>query len=75
MWLFVLVRNNILNRNVLQLFQIFLPFLQVAACSDVALILAENDLRVTSGKQAVIYIGYDNMYSSIRAPGSNHKYG
>ena len=47
---------------------------QVAACSDVAIVLGESSLVATTGKQLTLYIGYDNLYSSVLAPDSNKNY-
>ena len=55
--------------------QTILEFLrQVAACGDIALILAERSLNLYYGRQIVVYIGYDNMYTTVLHPNSNYEY-
>ena len=47
---------------------------KVAACGDIALILADRSLNIYYGRQIVVYIGYDNMYTTVLHPNSNYEY-
>ena len=60
--------------NAFKHFEFLKCYTQVAACSDVALILAANSMSVNNGRQVAVYIGYDNWYTSVLTPNGAKNY-